>query len=531
MSNWLAQPTIYEINAAVWLNDLGRKYGKTITLAEVPDAELERLSSLHFDGLWLMGVWRRSPASRAIARSDAALQDAYRAALPDYQAEDVLGSPFAVHEYTVDPAIGSDEELRELRLRMRGFDLRLILDFVPNHVARDHEWTRQHPEYLVQGTAADLQIQPEAWFASGEHIFAHGRDPNYPAWTDTVEIDYRRPDTRRAVTDLLMSLAKRCDGLRCDMAMLVTRNVFCRTWGGQFEPAGADFWPDVIRALKSAHQDFLLMAEVYWDLEYDLQQQGFDYTYDKRLYERLAGNDPEEVRRHLFADIDYQRRLVRFIENHDEPRAAAVFGGARSAAVGTLALTLPGLRLVYEGQMEGFKTRLPVQLGRRPPEPANPALVSFYEQLMNALSRAPFHEGNWRLLECKEAWPPGNDTYRNFAAHRWVNGDEVFLVAANLSAQRAQCHVPLEFPALTGRSCELRDLLSEARYQREGDALLHPGLYLDVPGYGHHIFRFHLKERKIPAGVQYRSTRRAPKQDHLLDGMVSQRAHDGNVWQ
>jgi hypothetical protein len=153
-------------------------------------------------------------------------------------------------------------------------------------------------------------------------------------------------------------------------------------------------------------------------------------------------------------------------------------------------LTLPGLHLVHEGQMEGFKTRLPVQLRRHPPEQTDPALVSFYGQLMNALSLAPFHEGGWRLLECNEAWA-GNETYGNFVAHRWANREEVILVAVNLSAQAAQCYVPLDLPALGGGNWELQDLLSDARYYRPGDDLRHPGLYLDVPGYGHHIFHFH----------------------------------------
>lgn len=493
MSRWPAQPAIYEINTAVWLYDLSRRYGRRVTLAGVPDTELERFSRLRFDGLWLMGVWRRSPAGREIARADENLRGAYRAALPDYQIDDVIGSPYAVPEYAVDPDFGGDEALAELRLRMRGFGLRLILDFVPNHFARDHAWVSLYPEFLVQGSAADLEARPQSWFAAGGHVFAHGRDPYFPAWTDTVQIDYRLADARRAVCDLLMSLATRCDCLRCDMAMLVTRDVFCRTWGGQFEPAGADFWPDVIREVKAAHPDFVIGAEVYWDLESEMQQQGFDYTYDKRLYDRLTGGEPEEVRRHLSASFDYERRLVRFIENHDEPRAAAVFGIERSKAAATIALTLPGLHLLHDGQMEGFKTHIPVQLRRRPVEESDVGLVSFYKQLLNALSLAPFHEGSWRLLECKEAWPE-NGSYRNFVAHRWVHDDEVILVAANLSAQPAQCYVPLEFPPLAAGRWELQDLLSEARYGREGVALLDPGLYLDVAGYGHHIFRFDLQK-------------------------------------
>ncbi len=511
MSDWPAQAVIYEMNTAVWLHGLSEQYRTAVTLDRIPQPELDRLAGLHFDGLWLMGVWQRSPASQAIAREDPALQNEFSRALPGYTREDVLGSPYAICKYEVDSRFGGDAALRELRRRLRELDIRLILDFVPNHVARDHAWVKEHPEYLVQGTAADLQARPHDYFASGGRVFAHGRDPNFPGWTDTVQIDYRRPETRTAVTEVLLSLAAVCDGLRCDMAMLPLAAVFRRTWGGAYEPPGAEFWVDAIRALKAAHPRFLMAAEAYWDLEYDLQQQGFDYTYDKRLYERLLGSDPEQIRRHLFAEIDYQRRLVRFIENHDEPRAAAAFGVTRSMAVATLALTLPGMRLIHEGQMEGRTVRIPVQLARRPAEQPDPALEDFYRRLLGALKLAPFHEGYWKLLQCREAWA-GNGTYSNFVAHRWTKRDEVLLIVANVSGQPAQCYLPLDFPALTGCTWELCDLLSDVKYERDGDALLHPGLYLDVPGYGRHIFQLRLKDRKLPAGVSLQSTWQARNQ-------------------
>src|SRR4051812_17824616 len=114
-----------------------------------------------------------------------------------------------------------------------------------------------------------------------------------------------------------------------------------------------------------------MLAEVYWDLEYKLQQLGFDYTYDKRLYDRLVKNDANLLRLHLRATVDYQQRLARFIENHDEERAVTVFGRPRSCAAAVLALTLPGMRLLHEGQLAGRARRVPVQLGRRLDEVAD----------------------------------------------------------------------------------------------------------------------------------------------------------------
>jgi len=490
MGKWPLHPLVYEINTAVWLTSLSRTYGRPISLGGIPQTELERLAELRFDGVWLMGVWQRSAASRTIARAEPALLGEYRRALPDVRPDDIIGSPYAIADYTVDPLFGGDQELAALRQRLRALNLRLVLDFVPNHLARDHAWVGARPEFLVQGTAAELQARPNDYFEAGGRVFAHGRDPNFAPWTDTVQVDYRCAAARRAMTHLLVALSERCDGLRCDMAMLVTADVFCRTWGGRFDPPGADFWPDAIRGIKRAHPGFLMLAEVYWDLEYDLQQQGFDFTYDKRLYDRFQRrDDPEAVRRHLFADIEFQRRLARFVENHDEPRAAAQFGPEGSKAVAALAVTLPGLRLLHQGQLDGFETRWPVQLRRAAPEPTNTDLQAFYQRLLNAVDSAVFHEGSWKLLEARAAWS-GNRSCWNAVAHRWVKGEEFVLAVSNLSPDPMQCYVPLELPALSGCTWELRDLLSEARYDREGDGLLHPGLYLDMPAYGRHVFAF-----------------------------------------
>ena len=435
MNRWRRHPAVYEINTWVWLNTLSRRTGRAVGLADVPEAELARVAEHGFDGVWLMGVWERSPGARDVARTLPGLREEYRRALPDATLEDVVGSPYAVGAYRVDPALGGDAGLAALRQRLERLGVRLILDFVPNHLAIDHRWIDEHPDRLLQGDDDALARAPWNWFrreAGGRaRIFAHGRDPCFEGWSDTVQLDYRRADTRRAMRDSLLAVADRADGARCDMAMLLTHDVFLRTWGGAFDEAGTEFWRDTIAFVKARHPDFLTMAEVYWGLEWALQQQGFDYTYDKRLYDRLLDGDATAVRAHLGGDVEYQRRLARFVENHDEPRALTAFGPARARAAAVVTLALPGLRLVHEGQIEGWQLKLPVQLGRRRPEDARPGLEEFYRRLLTALHDPVFHDGAWRLLEPREAWP-GNPSHRGFVISTWSLGDARRVVAVNL---------------------------------------------------------------------------------------------------
>lgn len=495
---WPTNPLVYEINTWPWLHDLSQAAGLRLTLADVPQAELERLASYGFDGVWLMGVWQRSVGARQVARTHSGLQREYEAALPGYADDDVVGSPYAIYSYRVDPALGGDNALATLRSRLRALGLGLILDFVPNHLALDHPWVADHPEYLLRGGPDTLAREPGNYFqvtANGQwRVFAHGRDPNFDGWTDTVQIDYRAPAARRAVADTLLSIAERCDGVRCDMAMLVTQDIFQRTWGGRFEPPQVEFWPCAITDLKTREPEFLLLAEVYWGLEWDLQQQGFDYTYDKRLYDRLLEGDALSVRMHLTAGLDYQQHSVRFVENHDERRAAEAFGPERSKAAAMLALTLPGMRLVHEGQIEGRRTKVPVQLGRRLPESDAQSLAQFYKGLLPIVSQPLFRQGAWRLLRPLPEWD-GNSSHRQVVAYSWslglaqdpAAGGRLAVVVVNLSGQSAQFFLPLEIADLAGRDWLLRDELSGDTYVRSGDEILSRGLYVDLAGYAFHL--------------------------------------------
>jgi hypothetical protein len=486
---WPRHPVVYEINTWVWLEEQSRTAGRRITLADVPAAEWDRLAGLGADAVWLMGVWERSPAGLRIALANPGLRDDFRKALPDVGEPDIAGSPYCVRRYVADERLGGREGLGAARRALADRGLRLVLDFVPNHVAPDHPWVHEHPEYFVRGDAADVARDAASFLECGGGVIARGRDPFFPAWPDVLQLDAFAPGLRQAAADTLLDIASQADGVRCDMAMLLLDDVFSRTWGARVGPPLATaYWPTAISAVKERHPDFKFIAEAYWDREWDLQQQGFDYCYDKRLLDRLERDTPASVRGHLSADLGYQHRLVRFVENHDEPRAAAVFGPEQARAAAVTFATLPGMRLFHEGQLEGWRVRLPVFLARRPSEPADTALGAFYRALLAAIAAPALREGSWRLLQAS-GWP-GDATCENLLAWSWEKDAERRLVVVNLSAGAASGRIRLPWPDLVGRSWRLRDAFTPDVYDREGGEMRDPGLYVALPPWGLHFFSF-----------------------------------------
>ena len=451
--------------------------------------EFDVLSNMGFDAVWFMGVWERSPEGVRIGREHPGLLAELNRALPGFSPLDAVGSPYSVHRYVVDERLGGPGGLAAARERLAERGIRVILDYVPNHVAVDHPWVFEHPEYLVQGSAEDLARTPGEFFKVGERIFAYGRDPYFPPWTDVAQLNGFDSGLRQATIETLSDIAAQCDGVRCDMAMLLVNRIFAKTWGQRagVSPA-AEFWPEVIQALRAEHPEFLFMAEAYWDMESELQQQGFNYCYDKRLYDRLAHETAESVRLHLMADLVYQEKSVRFIENHDEPRAAATFGPLRSRVAALTVSTLPGARLFHQGQFEGWKVKLPVQLSRRPPEPADQDLQNFHLTLLRQISHPVFRDGEWQLCELS-GWPD-NDRFLNLASWCWRLGDERRLVVANLSGTRSQGRTQLPWKDLAGRVWELGDVFSGKVFERAGDEMIDPGLYVELEPWGFHLLSF-----------------------------------------
>src|SRR5277367_6388527 len=312
---WPRYPTVYEINTWAWLSDLSRKYGKTLDLSSVPSQEWDAIAAYGFDAVWLMGVWERSPAGIAIANRNEGLLEDFRRALPDFSPADNVGSPYSIRRYIVDPHLGGPEGLAVARAELSKRGMKLLLDFVPNHLAPDHPWVSEHPEYFICGNSEDFGNDPSSYIEVGGKFCACGRDPFFPAWPDVLQLNAFEPGLRQAVLETVSSIAQQCDGVRCDMAMLMLNAIFERTWGTRVGPPPAtEYWVDLISAIKSSHPGFLFIAEAYWDLEWELQQQGFDFCYDKKLYDRLEHSNAESIRLHLSADPAYQNKLLLFIE-------------------------------------------------------------------------------------------------------------------------------------------------------------------------------------------------------------------------
>jgi hypothetical protein len=487
MCAWPRYPTLYEINTWVWLFELSGKTGRPVDLGSVPETEWDAIAKFGFDAVWFMGVWERSPAGIAIANKNMSLVANFRRALADFQPEDNVGSPYCIRRYLVDPHLGGPGGLAIARGELTKRGMNLLLDFVPNHVAPDHPWVLEQSECFIRGTTEEARRNPASYIEVQGNFYACGQDPNFPAWPDVLQLNAFQPGLRQAASETLSSIAAQCDGVRCDMAMLLLNQIFERTWGGRAGPRPpTEYWCDVIPAVKRAHPDFCFMAEAYWDLEWELQRQGFDFCYDKRLYDRLEQGHAESIRLHLCADLAYQEKLVRFLENHDEPRAAAVFSGAKERCGAVTVSTLPGATLFHEGQFEGRKARVPVFLRRRPAEAVDEDLQAFYIKLLAAIDAEIFRQGEWKLCQCS-GWPD-NPSFQHLVAWNWVKGKDRRLIVVNLSDQAAQGRVRLPGQDIQGVRWCLTDALSDLSYERDGDEMGASGLYIELESWGCYFF-------------------------------------------
>ena len=316
-------------------------------------------------------------------------------------------------------------------------------------------------------------------------MLAYGRDPYFDGWPDTLQLDYGNPDLQQAMIGELESIAGQCDGVRCDMAMLVLPDVFERTWG-----IWADlFWPKATESVRRKHPHFLFMAEVYWDLEWTMQQQGFDYAYDKRLYDRLREGHARPVREHFQAGLDYQNKLARFLENHDEPRAAAdVLTGRRMKPRQSSRTCRRDCGSFTRVSSRDNRKRISPHLVRAPREAIDQRLERFYDRLLAVLRVPALRDGQWQVLDCVPAWE-GNWTGDCFVVFAWQgHGDERLLVTVNYAPNQSQCYVKPPFAALAGRAWRLKDLMSGAVFERDGDDLQGRGLYLDEPPWMARVF-------------------------------------------
>ena len=476
----MSGPIVLQVHTRDWLRRCSGGAG-LCSLGEVPEAELDRFVAAGFDFVYLLGVWQTGRAGPRISQTNKAWRAGFLEALPDLQEGDICGSTFAVVSYTVHRDFGGAAALERLRGRLRERQIGLMLDFVPNHTAIDHPWVSEHPEYYGGGTVADLAGKPENYIQLGDRIFAHGRDPYFPGWPDTLQLNYGQTALQAAMMGELESVAKQCDAVRCDMAMLILPEIFQRTWGIVAEP----FWERAMTAVRRFAPDFLFVAEVYWNLESRLQQTGFDYTYDKTLYDLLVEQNAAGVKGRLSGDSESLARSVHFLENHDEPRAAAVFPPVVYEPAALATFCLPGMRLFHDGQIEGYHRKPSIHLARRAVETPDKDLVSFYAKLFGVLRSV----GEWLVLSTMEAWG-GNPTFEDILCSGGRSGEGLdWLAAINYSGHGSQCYVRFPDDWFESGEVILSNVFGEEKYTREAGEMGSRGLYLDLEPWAYQVFR------------------------------------------
>jgi hypothetical protein len=478
-------PELFEINTAAWLFSLSRKLGKQVHLGDVPSEEWDRLKSTGMDFVWLMGVWSRSQMGRNVSLTDPGFHKIFDNITPDWTPEDVIGSSYSISSHEPDPLVGTWDDIDRSRSELHRRGMGLILDFIPNHTGIDHHWITEHPEYYIQVQKEDYEKDPAAYFPISDDgrimYIAHGRDPNFPCWTDTAQLNYFNPETREAVLKRIEIVSQHCDGIRCDMAMLELNEIIQRVWGWAnknppFALPAEEFWKQAIQRVPH----LVYLAEAYWNTEWTLQQLGFDFVYDKRLYDRLRSGHPRDVYLHLKADMVYQNKLVRFIENHDEPRSIAAFGRGKVKAAATLFSTVPGMKLYFQGQREGRQIHLPLQIRRTRPEATDQDLKTFYDKLWSIVDREAFHSGIWQL---RETFPDTDKTAENLVGYTWKLEPQIYLVVVNLSQHPAQGRICLAEDIVESREYFFTDSFTRVSAVQSGKVLAHPGFYMNMNGY------------------------------------------------
>lgn len=408
------------INTRLWLNELSQQYQRPITLDIIPDeAWTEKLTN--YDIFWFMGIYLPSQFSSTHAKK---YTQQYTYALPDIDPnKDVVASPFAVANYLPNPNLVENWQAWDKMLeKLHRADKKVYVDFVPNHTAVDHPWATEHPEYFIQGSQQQYFNRPNFYQEiknnSGQSYYlAHGKDPNYPEWSDTLQLNYGRVAVHQAMAEQLLALVDHVDGVRCDMAMLLNPSTFLRTWGWTLSNeersyiAHHSFWQEVIPQTKTKAtllgKSFDFMAEAYW--EKDVLAKNFDYIYRDELYKHLLrvakGENCHHLKEHIAhllycANSQQSCKDTVYLENHDEERAVKTMGKEFSQAAAALISFLPNtMLLINQGQEEGKLIRPPMQITRPPQEKSDLELKNYYQNLLQLKQSKLFREGQWTMAK------------------------------------------------------------------------------------------------------------------------------------
>jgi len=477
-------PKLYEINTRVWI----KQFGKNIKLSEIPNDYFKNLRQLGFSYIWLMGVWK-TPAENIKYALSPELIKRYKKCFPDWKPEDVIGSPYAIDSYQLNPLLGTFEDLIQLKEKVNQLGLKVILDFIPNHFGAHSSVVNNSTQLFLKGDEQLLKDDFSTYFrleTNENIILAHGRDPFFLAWSDTAQLNYFSAETRTFMTEQLLQLTNYCDGLRCDMAMLSMNNVFQNTWSGpitkfNLEKPQTEFWTDAIKKVKKVKPNFILIAEVYWDLESELIDLGFDYAYYKHFLDMLINDDIPGIKHNLNSDLNYLKKLVFFLENHDEERAVKSLGIKKSIASSVIFLTLPGMKLLYNGQLDGKRIRCPVQIGKPSDDKGLKNLKDFYLKILPVINNETYQKGTFNLIQ-PNVYNKKDESYNNILVWYWQYYNVIRITIVNYSPKHAKGKIKFSVNNLPS-IVELKDLLTKANLKITSKKLSDEGFVVNLKGY------------------------------------------------
>jgi glycosidase len=479
---WMPRAVILAKSTLVWLDQLSRSYGREIrTLDAVPDEEIDRIAVQGFTGLWLIGLWQRSTASRRIKNL---------CGNPDAEA-----SAYSLYDYDIAAELGGWNALDTLRRRLWQRGIRIASDMVPNHTGIDSKWIHEHPDWFIgldhppfpgySFNGENLSTNPGVGIYLEDHYYDrsdaavvfkrvdhttgherfiyHGNDGTSMPWNDTAQLDYLNPEVRATVIDTILHVARNFPIIRFDAAMTLAKKHIQRLWfpqpgqGGdipsraehgltqqEFDAAiPIEFWREVVDRVAAELPDTLLLAEAFWMMEgFFVRTLGMHRVYNSAFMNMLKNEDNDKYRRTIKNTIEYDpeilKRFVNFMNNPDEDTAIAQFGsGDKYFGVATLMVTMPGLPMFGHGQIEGFAEKYGMEYRRAYwDETPNVDLIQRHGREIFPLMRRRHLFADARHFRLFDVYDHDGSVLPDLFAYTNRHGDERALVLYNNTYQR-----------------------------------------------------------------------------------------------
>jgi glycosidase len=502
--DWMSNLVLIAKNTYVWLDQLSKKYARAITrLDQIPDEELDQLARWGLTGLWLIGVWERSPASRRIKQM--------------MGNPDAIASAYSVFEYKIADALGGDAALQDLKTRAWQRGIRLASDMVPNHMGIDSRWVIEHPDwfisldespfpsytfngvdlswdarvgifledhYYTQSDAAVVFKRVDKWTGSVKYIY-HGNDGTSFPWNDTAQLNYLKPEVREAVIQTILHVARQFPIIRFDAAMTLAKKHLQRLWFPEPGSGGAipsraecgmtraqldalmpqEFWREVVDRVAAEAPDTLLLAEAFWLMEgYFVRTLGMHRVYNSAFMNMLRDEKNADYRlvmkNTLEFDPEVLKRYVNFMNNPDEKTAVEQFGkGDKYFGIATLMATLPGLPMFGHGQIEGFAEKYGMEYPRAywDEQPDRDLIARHEREIFPLLRRRYLFAGVENFLLYDFFTADGHVNEDVLAYSNRVGGERALIVYHNKFAQaRGWIRASVAYAVKTGSGDEKR---------------------------------------------------------------------------